>query len=70
VTLIAALALSACGAGNVIYDPTRGTFWAAVVNESPPDQLVQIDPVGKKVTTRTDGCGSRRRQGNGSGAIV
>jgi YVTN family beta-propeller protein len=45
--------------GNVIYDPGRRVFWAAVVNMSPPDQLVQIDPVAKKVTTRIDlpGCG-------------
>jgi DNA-binding beta-propeller fold protein YncE len=44
--------------GNVIYDAGRGMFWAAVVNASPPDQLVQIDPVAKKVTTRIDlpGC--------------
>jgi YVTN family beta-propeller protein len=44
--------------GNVIFDPGRGVFWAAVVNPSPPDQLVQIDPVGQKVTTRIDlpGC--------------
>jgi YVTN family beta-propeller protein len=44
--------------GNVIFDAGRGIFWAAVVNTSPPDQLVQIDPVTKKVTTRIDlpGC--------------
>ncbi|HEX8795812.1 MAG TPA: hypothetical protein VF765_32905 [Polyangiaceae bacterium] len=44
--------------GNVIYDPGRGVFWAAVVNASPPDQLVQIGPVAKKVTARIDlpGC--------------
>jgi YVTN family beta-propeller protein len=45
--------------GNVVYDARRGTFWAAVVNAAPPDQLVQIDPVAKKVTARIDlgGCG-------------
>jgi DNA-binding beta-propeller fold protein YncE len=45
--------------GNVIFDPGRHTFWAAVVNVSPPDQLVQVDPVTKKVTSRIDltGCG-------------
>jgi YVTN family beta-propeller protein len=44
--------------GNVIYDAGRGVFWAAVVNASPPDQLVQVDPVAKKVNTRIDlpGC--------------
>jgi YVTN family beta-propeller protein len=45
--------------GNVIYDAGRGAFWAAVVNASPPDQLVRIDPVANKVTARIDlpGCG-------------
>jgi YVTN family beta-propeller protein len=45
--------------GNVIYDAGRGVFWAAVVNAAPPNQLVQIDPVMKKVATRIDlpGCG-------------
>jgi YVTN family beta-propeller protein len=45
--------------GNVIFDAGRGVFWAAVVNASPPDQLVQIDPVAKKVAARIDlpGCG-------------
>jgi YVTN family beta-propeller protein len=44
--------------GNVIFDPGRSVFWAAVVNRQPPDQLVQIDPVSQKVTTRIDlpGC--------------
>jgi YVTN family beta-propeller protein len=45
--------------GNVIFDPGRRMFWAAVVNKSPPDQLVQTDPVVQKATTRIDltGCG-------------
>jgi YVTN family beta-propeller protein len=38
--------------GNVIFDPGRSVFWAAVVNTAPPDQLVQIDPLAQKVTTR------------------
>lgn len=44
--------------GNVIFDPMRRQFWAAVVNAFPPDQLVQIDPVAQKVTGRIDlpGC--------------
>jgi YVTN family beta-propeller protein len=44
--------------GNVVYDTGRGLFWAAVVNPSPPDQLVQVDPVAKKVGSRIDlpGC--------------
>lgn len=44
--------------GNVIFDASRGGFWAAVVNASPPDQLVQIDPLSHTVVTRIDlpGC--------------
>lgn len=44
--------------GNVIFDAGRRSFWVAVVNSSPPDQLVQVDPVAQKVTTRIDlsGC--------------
>lgn len=38
--------------GNVIFDASRAVFWAAVVNPSPPDQLVQIDPVAQRVTKR------------------
>lgn len=45
--------------GNVVYDSSRRAFWAAVVNNAAPDQLVEIDPVGQKVTARIDlpGCG-------------
>jgi DNA-binding beta-propeller fold protein YncE len=45
--------------GNVIFDPGRAAFWAAVVNAAPPDQLVQIDPAYHRITTRIDlrGCG-------------
>jgi DNA-binding beta-propeller fold protein YncE len=44
--------------GNVIFDAGRHAFWAAVVNATPPDQLVQIDPVAQSVTRRIDlpGC--------------
>jgi YVTN family beta-propeller protein len=44
--------------GNVIFDASRRAFWAAVVNNSPPDQLVQIDPVAQKAVARIDlpGC--------------
>ena len=44
--------------GNVVYDAGRGSFWAAEVNASPPDQLVQIDPVSQAATRRIDlpGC--------------
>jgi hypothetical protein len=44
--------------GNVVFDATRGVFWASVVTASPPDQLVSIDPVAAKVTAQIDlpGC--------------
>ncbi len=45
--------------GNVVFDNGRHGFWAAVVNDAPPDQLVAIDPIARTVTTRIDlpGCG-------------
>jgi DNA-binding beta-propeller fold protein YncE len=44
--------------GNVIFDAKRGSFWVTVVTTTPPNQLVAIDPVAAKVTTRIDlpGC--------------
>lgn len=44
--------------GNVVFDPARGTFWITVVAASPPDRLVEIDPVGGTVKTTIDlpGC--------------
>lgn len=44
--------------GNVVFDPTRNHFWAAVETEHPPDQLVEIDPIANTVVTRIDlpGC--------------
>lgn len=44
--------------GNVVYDAARGQFWITVVNASPPDQLVEVEPVAATVTTRIDlpGC--------------
>lgn len=38
--------------GNVVFDAGRGWFWAAVVNGTPPDELVAIDPSSATVTTR------------------
>lgn len=38
--------------GNVVFDATRGLFWVTVVAASAPDQLVAIDPVGARATTR------------------
>ena len=49
--------------GNVIFDAGRHAFWAAVVNASPPDQLVQIDPVTQKVTARIDVAGCEEAHG-------
>jgi len=44
--------------GNAIFDPSRGVFWITVVAETPPDQLVGIDPVAAEVKTTIDlpGC--------------
>jgi YVTN family beta-propeller protein len=43
--------------GNVIFDPSRGSFWITVVSGS-SNSLVAIDPVQATVTTRIDlpGC--------------
>ena len=44
--------------GNVVFDASRGVFWASVVTSSSPDQLVGVDPVTATVTMRLDlpGC--------------
>jgi DNA-binding beta-propeller fold protein YncE len=44
--------------GNVVFDASRGLFWATAVQASPPDRLVAIDPVAASVTMRIDlpGC--------------
>ncbi len=44
--------------GNVVFDAARDAFWAAIVNEHPPDQLVEIDPKSAKLIARIDlpGC--------------
>lgn len=36
--------------GNVVFDQPRGSFWVTVVQSSPPNQLVSIDPVAAKPT--------------------
>jgi DNA-binding beta-propeller fold protein YncE len=38
--------------GNVVFDPTRASFWVTVVTSAPPDELVAVDPVTARVTTR------------------
>jgi DNA-binding beta-propeller fold protein YncE len=44
--------------GNVAFDPSRGQFWITVVRQTPPDQLVEVDPMAGTITTRIDlpGC--------------
>jgi hypothetical protein len=37
--------------GNAIFDAGRGMFWITVVADTPPDQLVEIDPVAAQVKT-------------------
>jgi DNA-binding beta-propeller fold protein YncE len=37
--------------GNIVFDASRGRFWIAVEQPSPPDQLVAIDPVEARATT-------------------
>lgn len=37
--------------GNIVFDASRGRFWIAVEQPSPPDQLVAIEPVEAKTTT-------------------
>lgn len=46
--------------GNVVYDPGRKHFWITVVKQSPPDELVEVDPKAATVTTRIPlpGCGA------------
>ena len=36
--------------GNVVFDPGRAIFWITVVTESPPDQLIGVDPVAARMT--------------------
>jgi hypothetical protein len=45
--------------GNVIFDPTRASFWVAVVAAGGAGQLVAVDPALARVTTTIDlpGCG-------------
>lgn len=44
--------------GNVVFDASRAVFWITVVTAATPDQLLAVDPVAAKVTTRISlpGC--------------
>jgi YVTN family beta-propeller protein len=49
--------------GNVVFDESRRAFFAAVVNDKPPNQLVQLDPLGHRVSARIDLPGCERAHG-------
>ena len=36
--------------GNVVFDPGRSIFWITTVMDSPPDQLIGVDPTAHRVT--------------------
>jgi DNA-binding beta-propeller fold protein YncE len=38
--------------GNVAFDPERAIFWITAVMQTPPDQLVGVDPTAARVTER------------------
>lgn len=40
--------------GNVIFDESRGWFWITVVADTPPDQLVAVDPMTVEVKKTID----------------
>jgi DNA-binding beta-propeller fold protein YncE len=44
--------------GNVVFDVRRGWFWITVVADSPPDQLVAVDPVKAAIKQKIElaGC--------------
>ena len=44
--------------GNVVFDPSRATFWITVVPRTGPDQVVEVDPVAATVKARLElpGC--------------
>jgi hypothetical protein len=61
--------------GNVVYDATRGWFWIAVVEATPPDQLVAVDPRTAKVVTSIplpgcDGVHGLRLHPDGQSAFI
>lgn len=38
--------------GNVVFDPGRAIFWITVVADTPPDQLMGVDPTAGRVTEK------------------
>jgi DNA-binding beta-propeller fold protein YncE len=61
--------------GNVVFDPTRSTFWITVVGPGATDRLVAIDPASGKATTTIDLPGCKGAHGlrihpDGASALV
>ncbi len=61
--------------GNVVYDAPRGVFWITVVEPSPPDRLVAVDPVQATITTQIplpgcDGAHGLRVHPDGQSALI
>ncbi|MEP7049518.1 MAG: hypothetical protein ABJB12_04165 [Pseudomonadota bacterium] len=61
--------------GNVVFDPSRKMFWITVVQSSPPDQLIAVDPVMAQVARRIelpgcDGAHGLRIHPDGNSALV
>lgn len=61
--------------GNVVYDVQRGWFWITVVEPSPPDQLVAVEPTSAKVMSSIplpgcDGAHGLRLHPDGQSAFI
>ena len=61
--------------GNVVYDAARGWFWITVNTDSPPDQLVAVDPTTAKIATSIplpgcDGAHGLRIHPDGQSALI
>jgi YVTN family beta-propeller protein len=61
--------------GNVVFDPSRATFWITVVPTTGPDRLVEVDPVTAtaKATIPIPGCSGAhglRLHPNGRSALI
>lgn len=56
--------------GNVVFDASRRAFWAAAVQASPPDRLVQIDPTAQIDLPGCSGAHGVRLHPDGQSAFV